>query len=366
VHSGLKHPVGAYSGSVESVPHRKTRNKHYDTMQGPSLPVLGSVPIIPHTFSILFRLSGPRTWVFPSFSFILGYVVVGGGQLSQIGIGIAVASLITAATNIVNAYADRKEDATNQPQRLFWLGQIGSRQITASLVVLYSSAAALALYLGPLFTLVLGVGILNSIFYSLPPLRFKAKPFASLASFSGALGLPFLGGLSVRGSLDLLNPMLWLLTWFMFTYGTVKNLPDYFGDMKAGIRTSATVFKNVKNAVLFSSTLLSTPFILLVTFVSLGLLQPIYIADLLLLPLFAFIITEMLKAKDAAGLEKAHTLGFFYAISFLLFTLVLTSPTIQSLVLVFVAYLWALTVAKVSVHSRVESRDWEKQRRKKE
>ncbi len=95
-------------------------------------------------------------------------------------------------------------------------------------------------------------------------------------------------------------------------------------------------------------------------------LSHLYIADLLLLPLFAFIITEMLKAKDAAGLEKAHTLGFFYAISFLLFTLVLTSPTIQSLVLVFVAYLWALTVAKVSVHSRVESRDWEKQRRKKE
>jgi 4-hydroxybenzoate polyprenyltransferase len=349
---------------VESVPHRKTRNKHYDTLQGPSLPTLGSVPIIPHTFSILFRLSGPRTWVFPSFSFILGYAVGGGGQLSQIGIGIAVASLVTAATNIINAYADRKEDATNQPQRLFWLGQIGSRHITASLVVLYSSAVALAVYLGPLFMLVLGIGILNSVFYSLPPLRFKAKPFASLASFSGALGLPFLGGLGVRGSLDLLNPMLWLLTWFMFTYGTVKNLPDYFGDMKAGIRTSATVFKNVKMAVLFSCTLLSTPFILLVAFLSLGLLEPIYIADFALIPLFAFIIIEMLRAKDPAGLEKAHTLGFFYAISFLLFTLVLTSPTIQSLVMVLVAYLWTLTVAKVSVHSRVESRDWEKQKRK--
>jgi len=72
-----------------------------------------------------------------------------------------------------------------------------------------------------------------------------------------------------------------------------------------------------------------------------------------------------LKARDSAGLEKAHTLGFFYAISFLLFTLVLTSPTIQSLVMVVVAYFWALTVAKVSVHSRVEYRDWEKQRRKK-
>jgi len=292
-------------------------------------------------------------------------VVGGGGQLSQIGIGIAVASLVTAATNIVNAYADRKEDATNQPQRLFWLGQIGSRQITASLVVLYSGAAALAIYLGPLFTLVLGFGILNSIFYSLPPLRFKAKPFASLASFSGALGLPFLAGLSIRGSLDFLNPMLWLLTWFMFTYGTVKNLPDYFGDMKAGIRTSATIFKNVRKAVLFSATLLSTPYIFLVGLVALGFLGPIYIADLALVPLLIFILSEMLRAKDSAGLEKAHTLGFFYAISFLLFTLVLTSPTLQSLVMVLVAYFWALIVAKISVHSRVEYRDWEKQRRKK-
>jgi hypothetical protein len=135
--------------------------------------------------------------------------------------------------------------------------------------------------------------------------------------------------------------------------------------MKAGIRTSATVFKSVKRAVLFSCALLSTPFILLVAFLSLGLLEPIYIADLALIPLFAFVITEMLKAKDTTGLEKAHTLGFFYAISFLLFTLVLTSPTIQSLVMVLVAFLWTLTVAKVSVHSRVESRDWEKQRRRK-
>src|SRR5207245_3508629 len=238
---------------LKTVPNRKTRNKQYDTMQGPILPVLGSVPIVSHTFSILFRLSGPRTLVFPSFSFILVYAVGGGGQLSQICIGIAVASLVTAATNIVNAFADRKEDATNQPQRLFWLGQIGSRQITASLVVLYSSAAALAIYLGPVFTLVLGFGILNSIFYSLPPLRFKSKPLASLASFSGALGLPFIGGLGVRGSLDLLNPMLWLLTWFMFTYGTVKNLQDYFGEMKVGIRTDITIYEILKNVVFLCS-----------------------------------------------------------------------------------------------------------------
>src|SRR5207245_9416644 len=117
--------------------------------QGPILPVLGSVPIVSHTFSILFRLSGPRTWVFPSFSFILGYAVGGGGQLSQICIGIAVASLVTAATNIVNAFAERKEYGTNQPQRLFWLGQNGSRHITASFVEVYSRPVAFATLLEP-------------------------------------------------------------------------------------------------------------------------------------------------------------------------------------------------------------------------
>src|SRR2546428_78921 len=112
-------------------------------MQGPILPVLGSVPIVSHTFSILFRLSGPRTWVFPSFSFILGYAVGGGGQLSKIFIGIAVASRVPATTNIETLFAEKKENTTNHPKLLFWLGKIGEKKKTASLVVLYSSAAAL-------------------------------------------------------------------------------------------------------------------------------------------------------------------------------------------------------------------------------
>src|SRR3989442_2157042 len=97
--------------------------------------------------------------------------------------------------------------------------------------------------------------------------------------------------------------MLWLLTWFMFTYGTVKNLPDYFGDMKAGIRTSATIFKNVRKAVLFSATLLSTPYIFLVGLVALGFLGPIYIVDLAPVPLLISILSERLSSKVMAGLE---------------------------------------------------------------
>ena len=40
-------------------------------------------------------------------------------------LGLAVAGLVTAATNVVNAFADRKEDGVNQPSRVFWIDQIG-------------------------------------------------------------------------------------------------------------------------------------------------------------------------------------------------------------------------------------------------
>jgi len=265
----------------------------------------------------------------------------------------------------VNAFADRKEDSVNQPSRVFWIDQIGLPGTVTSLLVLYGIAIAVSILLGPLFMLVLAVGIFNSIFYSVRPLRFKARPLASLVSFSGAVGLAFLSGLSVMGSVNLLNPVFLLVTYFMFTYGTVKNLPDYSGDKKAGTRTSATIFHSLGNAIRFSGILLFTPYILLATLVATGSLASIYLADLGLGLIFAAIFFQMLKAKSSQELEKTHTFGFFYAISFILFTLVLASPTLASIIVILAAYLWTLLVSRVSLDSRVENRDWEKPRKKK-
>src|SRR5438552_10622498 len=93
-------------------------------MSPPQLPTFGTVPILPHTFQIVLRLSRPRTWTFAASSFILGYMLAGGSSLFQMAIGLVVAGLVTAATNVVNAFADRKEDAVNQPSRVFWIDQI--------------------------------------------------------------------------------------------------------------------------------------------------------------------------------------------------------------------------------------------------
>ena len=347
------------------MPSRKHRKAYHPLPPAPALPTFGTIPIIPHSLPIVFRLSRPRTWVFPSISFLLGYSLSGWGPLSQVGLGLAVACLVTAATNLVNAYADRREDAVNQPSRVFWIERIGPKGALSSSTILYGSALALSIYLGPFFILVLCLGIFNSIFYSMPPLRFKARPFPSLISFSGAVGLAFLSGLAVHGSLDVFNPLLWLATYFMLTYGTVKNLPDYSGDKKAGTRTSATIFQNIKSAARFSGVLLFTPYILLVTMVAAARLPSLYLLDLGLALILALILVMMWKAKSSEDFEKTHTFGFFYAISFLLFTLVLTSPTLESIAVMIAAYVWTLLVSKVNVDSRVESRDWEKTRGRK-
>lgn len=343
---------------------KKTRKTYDPLLPTPQLPAFGTVPIIPHNLSIVFRLSRPRTWVFPSTGFLLGYTLTGWGPLSQIGIGLAVACLVTAATNIVNAYADRNEDAVNQPSRVFWIDRIGRKGAVASSIILYGTATALAVQLGTLFLLVLSLGIFNSLFYSLPPLRFKARPLFSLLSFSGAVGLAFLSGLAARGTLDLFSPLFWLTAYFMLTYGTVKNLPDYQGDKKAGTRTSATIFQDIKHAILFSGALLYTPYILLTTLVAAKLLKPIYLLDLGFALLLTLIFNLMWKAKNPQDLERAHTFGFFYAISFLLFTLVLTNPSLASIIAISAAFLWTMLVSKVNIDSRVENRDWEKSRRK--
>ena len=344
---------------MESVAHRKTHPKLYEPQTVPNHQVLGALPISPHVLNILFRLAGPRTWVFGSASFILGYVLSGGLSLFSVVIGVAIASLVTASTNIVNAYADRKEDAVNQPARAFWLDQVGDKGVRATSIFLYCMSIVLSVFLSPLFIFILFLGILNSVFYSVRPFRFKSHPLSALISFSCALALPFLGGLSVNGTPDLFSPMLWLVTYFMFCYGTVKNLPDYVGDKKAGVRTSATIFNRVGSAVLFTGILLFTPHILLLGLVGFGFLQPIYLADLLLLPLLGFVFFKMHRARNSEQLEHAHTLGYFYAITFVLATLVLSTLTVAALVIVVVAYSWAFLVSKSSLHSRVEKRDWE-------
>ena len=90
-----------------------------------------------------------------------------------------------------------------------------------------------------------------------------------------------------------------------------------------------------------------------------GILNPIFLIDLGLAGILGIIVAGIFKAKTSEDLEKTHTYGFFYAISFILFTIVLASPTLISILIMLAAYLWTLLVSKINFDSRRENRDWE-------
>jgi len=299
-------------------------------------------------------MSRPRTWAFAISGFLLAYLRYGGSVSWLIIPGIATTVLVSGATNLVNAYSDMEEDSLNQPLRASWVSELGRRNVLASSMLFYAFAILMSLPLGCAFTAISLVAILDSLAYSLPPLRLKARIIPGLLCFSGAVGIAFLGGGIAAGRFDLLDPVLWLVTFFMFAYGAVKNLPDYPGDRLAGIRTTATIFNSVGDAAAATLMLLISPYLLLAALVSTGNLPQIFLTNLFMVPIPAWICIRSSRAKDTARLERLHTIGFVYATAFLNFNLLLCVPSMVAMVSVAAVYVYLSLVGILAIDSRKE------------
>jgi 4-hydroxybenzoate polyprenyltransferase len=167
------------------------------------------------------------------------------------------------------------------------------------------------------FFAILSIAVLDGLFYSLKPLRFKANPVLSLVSFSGAVIFPLLGAWVITMELFSL-PLLFVLFGYSFlVYGTIKNLPDYYGDRKAGLKTTATVFSTRKKAITMATFLLLSPYVLLVVFLTLNLLDYKFLWLFTLVPFIVLICYRALTESNSKALEKLHTYGFFYQTGFL-------------------------------------------------
>jgi len=303
---------------------------------------------------LILNMSRPRTWVFAISGFLLAYLRYGGLVSWLIIPGIATTVLVSGATNLVNAYSDREEDALNQPLRASWVSELGRGNVLTSSMLFYAVAILTSLSLGYAFTAISVVAILDSLAYSLPPLRLKARIIPGLLSFSGAVGIAFLGGGIAAGRFDPLDPIFWLVTFFMLAYGAVKNLPDYPGDRLAGIRTTATVFNSIGDAATATLVLLISPYLLLAALVSTGNLPQIFLTNLFLVPIPTWICIRSSRAKDTASLERLHTIGFVYATAFLNFNFLLCVPSMVAIASVGAVYAYLSMVGVLAIDSRKE------------
>ncbi|MFH0897348.1 MAG: UbiA family prenyltransferase [Candidatus Bathyarchaeota archaeon] len=303
--------------------------------------------------SLILKLSRPRTWVFAILSFFYAYMRTSNPVMWQIFAGIAIFSLGTGATNMINAYTDIPEDLVNNPIRIDFIRRLGMKNLINATISAYVFLILLSLPFGLTFTSIILMAILVSAFYSLPPIRLKKHPILALSGFSGAVALPFLAGLAAINQLSLADPWFIIFTVFMLTYGTVKNIPDLAGDKLAGLRTTATSFKDFNKAIKVSTFLLLLPYLPLTLFIITGIFHQLYLLDI---PLIAFPIYwayKNFKTKNREALEKLHTYGFIYAVSFFLYNLMLSYPSIISASVALSTLFAIFFMSKLGIDSRI-------------
>jgi 4-hydroxybenzoate polyprenyltransferase len=279
----------------------------------------------------IIKLARPRTWFFIYYSYIIGWLLGGPEITAPFLLGLVICVLSTANVNLLNAYTDIEEDQVNLPRRVMMIDRLGLNNLMNLVIILYGFTSVLALLMPFWFKVVYIASVFDTVFYSLEPLRLKARPLLSMVSFSGAVLLPGVASWTLNNDLVNTPPLLLFLGYMFFTYCVLKNLPDYDGDMLAGLRTSATVFKTREQASKVAAMILSSPFLVLAGLLVFGILAPKYGLLFVLLPLVLYLGRLAIEGDSYETLEKLHTFGLVYVVLFLVLTLLITTPTIVSM-----------------------------------
>jgi 4-hydroxybenzoate polyprenyltransferase len=300
----------------------------------------------------ILKLSRPRTWTFIVISFLIGWALTGTQFNFSSILGMVIFVAWISNVNLLNAYTDIKEDEINLPKRVKMLRSIEDKKLKFVIIALYILPTVLASFLPLWFLIVFLLAEFDGAFYSLEPLRFKANPFLSLLSFSGAIFFPMVGAWLLVNEITSLPVLILFLTLVFFVYGTVKNIPDYEGDKKANLKTTATIFDTRRKAIIFSSTLLLMPYLVLLTLIASGMLAVEFSLLFLELPIISLICLQTLRSKAVEKLEKLHTAGFIYQVSFLSLAFLIISHDVFSILLLAVIALILAFVLKTKIDSR--------------
>ncbi|OYT45942.1 hypothetical protein B6U90_02170 [Thermoplasmatales archaeon ex4484_6] len=186
--------------------------------------------------------------------------------------GIVSLVLLNAASNTLNQVYDRNIDSINKSYRPIPSGIVTASEGVWIAILLYGFSLWRAALINRWFFLMILILAFFTIFYSVPPLRFKKRLWISNLSIAIPRGiLGFVAAWSITA--DIANPIPWLIGSIMgvFLIGstTAKDITDIKGDRKFGMRTLPVVYGK-KKAIVMSIPFLIIPFILLGTYWMVG------------------------------------------------------------------------------------------------
>ncbi len=210
----------------------------------------------PGPVGAFWQLARPRTCLVGVLAYVFGFEITAGDWALRPALGILVALMVPAIANLHNTYTDVEEDRANLPGRATLVDVAQVRRLRWAVFGGLFAVVAIAGYSGLPQLIIALVGSLLLLAYSAPPIRAKARPVLGLFVFSLVVAVPFFAGATVsNGWLEWRSPWTLLtLGWLLFMVlffmakGLVKNVPDFHGDLAAGLRTSATVLGSPERA----------------------------------------------------------------------------------------------------------------------
>jgi len=263
--------------------------------------------------TLLLVLARPATSVAVLLAYVLGYSYTGQGYGWRAAAGLGISFLISAGGDLYNACSDLEEDIRNQPRRVYLVAEAGYRLVLASAILVSIPIALGGVLFIPYFLVLMLVAVVGLHQYSFPPLRAKAKPIIGLLAFAQAGIFPFVMGWMSQPSWR--RPPTECVAMFAFfvvfrvARAGVKNLPDFFGDSAAGLRTSASVFSSLPRAVAAAMALTMAAFAVLSVTIILG-LTPFRL--ILVVPLVVPLVWHLQRfsfVSDAAAGNALHLMG---------------------------------------------------------
>ncbi len=224
--------------------------------------------------------------------------------------GVSALILVNAGSNVLNQVYDFKIDKINKPYRPIpsKIISLNEARTVAWVIYLLTLWRAATVGSGAFLFLVL-ILMLLTIFYSIPPVRFKKRLFISNLSIAFGRGmLGFVAGWCIFG--NPFNQTPWLIGMIMSIYligaVTTKDFTDMKGDKKYGMRTLPVVFGKYK-AITISAPFFVSPFIL----IPIGILRGHLIEDtmnlIILIIWGAYIVLLLYKFADVPDKKFENT-----------------------------------------------------------
>jgi len=204
----------------------------------------------------LWQLARPRTCLPSVLLFVLAVELVGTQWTFRVWFGIVVSFLVPFVANLHNAYTDLEEDQRNLPGRVALVNQVGPDVLSRTVKLLLAAILILCAIASSVALLIAVVGGVLLLSYSANPIRAKARPLLGLCVFALDVAVPYLAGCVTSNNWLAVadygkNGAIWLTGYFFVWFiakGFVKNVPDYYGDKEAGLRTSATIMPSLEAA----------------------------------------------------------------------------------------------------------------------